>query len=143
MKGIIISGHGQFAQGLGSMIEGIIGQPRQLAIVPFSFDSSAAELSSALKSAASAVDQGDGVIFLTDIPGGTPFNQSSEIAINNPLYEVLTGANFTMVSAAILLREEISEASVLTDEILLAGKEAITSLAIKLNANNGATADGI
>ena len=38
MKGIVISGHGEFAQGLFSLVQGILGHTEQLAIAPYEFE---------------------------------------------------------------------------------------------------------
>lgn len=142
MKGIVISGHGEFAQGLFSLVQGILGHTEQLAIAPYDFEKGAEELKSDLIVCANRVDSGEGVIFCTDILGGTPFNKSSEIAIVNPGYHVIAGCNFTTLHAAISLREDDGDDESLIQAIIQQGKDGITSLAeqlvrINVNENDG------
>ena len=51
------------------------------------------ELELALRQAAKDVDSGDGVLFLTDIPGGSPANRALAILMDTPNVELIGGAN--------------------------------------------------
>lgn len=96
MKGIVISGHGEFAQGLFSLVQGILGHTEQLAIAPYDFEKGAEELKSDLIVCANRVDSGDGVIFCTDILGGR--------RLINPARLPLLIRDITLLQAAILPR---------------------------------------
>ena len=50
------------------------------------------------------VDRGEGVLFLSDIPGGSPFQQSTAVAVNLQLADVLSGTNLVMVAEACMER---------------------------------------
>ena len=76
MIGIILSGHGEFASGLYSSIQLIAGEQENFQAIDFSEGMSSEELQEKFNEAAENVDQGQGVVIFTDIPGGTPFNQA-------------------------------------------------------------------
>jgi PTS system mannose-specific IIA component len=75
------------------------------------------------------VDQGDGVIILTDMFGGTPSNLSLSFLKQDQI-EVLTGVNLPMVIAIVQYRASL-KLNELAEKAKEAGKTGI-SLASKL-----------
>lgn len=84
MIGIVVSGHIHFASGVASAVRAIAGEQEQMCYVDFVETMSTDELELALRQAAQAVDSGDGVLFLTDIPGGSPANRALAILMDTP-----------------------------------------------------------
>lgn len=108
MLGIVVSGHLNFATGMQSAVEAIAGKQEQLVFVDFLESMSTDELEAQLLAAAKEVDTGDGVLFLTDIYGGSPTNRAINILLQNPQVEVVCGANLSMIVNAALEREEFT-----------------------------------
>ena len=104
MIGIIVTGHGRFAEGLSSSVELIAGAQPQYKSVLFLEESGPEKLSSDLKEAIAEVNTGEGVLVFTDLKGGTPFKESVMIATQQENVEVLTGTNLSMLLEASLMR---------------------------------------
>lgn len=105
MIGLIVSGHGNFATGLLSAAEVIAGkQDRVVAIDFLSGDSSEGlheKIVQAIKDLAC-----EAVVLLTDIAGGTPFNQS--VLISGTIdceCRVFSGTNMPLLLEAIFGRD--------------------------------------
>lgn len=108
MTGLIIATHGSLAEALLQACTSIIGPPaaaRSLAIGP---EDAVEEVRSRLAAAIDDIDRdGDGVLIMTDMFGGTPANLS--LAFLNPgRVEVLTGVNLPMVLKFFNLPEGLS-----------------------------------
>ena len=78
MIGIVVTGHGHFPSGLLSAIELVVGRPENVAAVDFVGGQSQADLQTALDAAIRGLE-GDEVLVLADLVGGTPFNTASTI----------------------------------------------------------------
>ncbi|UPU38982.1 PTS sugar transporter subunit IIA [Erysipelothrix sp. Poltava] len=100
MIGIIVTGHGRFAEGLSSSVELIAGAQPQYKSVLFLEESGPEKLSSDLKEAIAEVNTGEGVLVFTDLKGGTPFKESVMIAMNHTDVHVLAGTNLPMLLEA-------------------------------------------
>ena len=72
----------------------------------------------------SALDQGQGVLVLTDMFGGTPSNLSLSF-LNEEMVEVLTGVNLPMVISVAKDRDRLT-LSDLGEKAQQAGKQSIT-----------------
>ena len=127
MIGIVVTGHGHFASGILSAVAMITGEKRQITHVDFMESMSTEDLCSALRKAAEQVDSGEGILFLSDIPGGTPFQQSAIIASHLKLAGVLSGTNLMMTAEACIEREN-SAFYPLVNTIVSKGKDSVKSL---------------
>ncbi|UXN36234.1 PTS galactosamine/N-acetylgalactosamine transporter subunit IIA [Avibacterium paragallinarum] len=108
MLGIVVSGHINFASGMRSAVEAIVGQQPQLEFVDFLESMSTDELGSQLLAAKEKVNSGDGVLFLVDLYGGSPCNRAINLLLQDPNVEVVAGVNLSMIVNAALEREEFS-----------------------------------
>lgn len=108
MIGIVVSGHIKFASGMQSAIKAIVGEPEQMCFVDFIESMSTDELESALRKAAQEVNSDEGVLFLTDIPGGSPANRATAILMDTAQVEVLAGVNLPMIANAAFERDGAS-----------------------------------
>ncbi|OIP63571.1 MAG: PTS fructose transporter subunit IIA [Nitrospirae bacterium CG_4_9_14_3_um_filter_53_35] len=105
MVGFVMVTHAHIGDELNLCVEGILGKQEGVLAVSVDFtkavDAARAEIAEAVK----AVDQGDGVIIMTDMLGGTPSNISLAF-LENPKVEVITGVNLPMLIKGITLRKD-------------------------------------
>lgn len=96
MIGLVLVTHGTLALALRDAMEHVVGKQRGLATVCIesdaSFDAQKVEIAKRM----SEVNDGDGVIILTDMFGGTPSNLAMSLA-SQPGIEVLGGVNLPML----------------------------------------------
>jgi mannose PTS system EIIA component len=124
--GIVVVAHGPLANALVDTTEFIIGSRleaiKALEVTP---DGSPKELKSALVAALAQVDDGDGVLVLVDMFGGSPSDMS--ISFLEPgRIEVLTGANLPMLLEVALRRNKTTDVKELAEEGV---KKALSSIA--------------
>lgn len=124
MLGIIITGHGNYASGLLSSIELIAGNQEKLEVVDFKEGDSSDLLNKNIKEAISRLSN-ENIIIFTDIPGGTPFNQSVLISQEYSKIEVITGTNLPAIIDGLFNREmDINE---FVEKVVLTGKDSLVS----------------
>jgi len=96
MIGVVIVTHGQLAQAFIAAAEHVLGpQPHMRAIAIGPDDDIPARRADIL-AAARAVDDGQGVIILTDLFGGTPSNQALSV-LSEIRCDVIAGVNLPML----------------------------------------------
>ncbi|MES4613085.1 MAG: PTS galactosamine/N-acetylgalactosamine transporter subunit IIA [Ewingella sp.] len=108
MLSIILTGHGGFATGLEKAMKQILGEQPQIMAIDFPESSSTALLTSEFEQALSLLDESEGLVFLTDLLGGTPFRVASTLAMQKPEREVITGVNLQLLLEMVLEREGLS-----------------------------------
>lgn len=93
---IIITGHGNFASGLKSSLDFIVGDYDFVKTIDFIESKTPKELKSDIKK---VLDDflGDRIYIFTDLAGGTPFKVSCELALDNDKVEVFCGTNLPMI----------------------------------------------
>ncbi|KJG13476.1 PTS galactosamine/N-acetylgalactosamine transporter subunit IIA [Photobacterium iliopiscarium] len=127
MISIIITGHGAFASGMEQALQQIIGHQPQLTCIDFPEAMSTAQLEQKIELALNQLPLDDGVVFMTDLLGGTPFRCASLLSQHNEKIKVLTGTNLQMAAEMLLERDEYT----LTDfcqQALTSAHRGITSL---------------
>ncbi len=96
MIGMVLVTHGTLANALREAMEHVVGKQKKLATVCIEsdaeFESQRAEIASRMQE----VDDGDGVILLTDMFGGTPSNLAMSM-MSNPSVEIIGGVNLPML----------------------------------------------
>lgn len=116
MVGILVASHGALAQGLLDSASMIMGTPDLVKAESLQPGDGAEEFRARMQRAISELDQGDGVLVLTDLFGATPSNSALYLLANRlgNRVEVLTGVNLPMLLEAIMQRElplnELAEA---------------------------------
>lgn len=106
MIGLVVVTHSNLAAELLRAAEMIIGPFPAATAVSIDRGLSVDAARSQLAEAISRVDSnGDGVLILTDMFGGTPTNISAEF-LANPAVEILTGVNLPMLIKAVNARGE-------------------------------------
>ncbi|NQZ52108.1 MAG: PTS sugar transporter subunit IIA [Moritella sp.] len=140
MIGIVVSGHINFASGVKSAVTAIAGEQAQMKFVDFVETMSTDDLEADLRAAAAAVNSGEGVLFLTDIPGGSPSNRATAIMMDTPLVEVIGGANLPMIVNAAFERDDV-ELAELVEIVLEIGHSCIKDMRKEFEAAMAPAAD--
>ncbi|WP_296762117.1 PTS fructose transporter subunit IIA [Sediminimonas sp.] len=96
MIGIVIVAHGRLAREYLAAIEHVIGPQSGIRAVAIEADHNRAQKQAEICEAADQVDQGDGVVVVTDMFGGSPSNLSL-LACRPEGRRVLYGANLPML----------------------------------------------
>ena len=96
MVGILIVSHGRLADALISSVQSLVGNLEKIKGVPISSKEREEEVKDRIQKEMAEVDDGDGVVILTDIFGGTPTNLSLSF-LEDEKVEVVTGVNIPML----------------------------------------------
>jgi len=131
MIGLLIITHCDLCKELLNAAEFIVGRLEAVATIPINQTSDSEEIRKIIGEKITSLDQGQGVIILTDMFGGTPSNLSLSF-LKEEMVEVLTGVNLPMVIAIAQSRMDL-KLSELAEKAQEAGKTSI-SLAGKLLA---------
>lgn len=96
MVGIVIVTHGKLAQELVETTKIIVGKSvDHIIAISVGWNDDMADIQKTIASAIAKVDQGDGVLILTDMFGGTPSNIS--LSFMSEKVEIITGVNLPML----------------------------------------------
>lgn len=95
MIGIVVTGHAHFPSGLLSAIELVAGKQENVAGVDFESGQSSEDLTAALGAAVETLE-GDEVLVLADLVGGTPFNRAAMLQAQFPAKRICVMAGINM-----------------------------------------------
>lgn len=96
MVGILIVSHGRLAEALISSVQFLVGNLQRTKAVSIWPKDREKEVKNQIQQKIAEVDDGDGVVILTDILGGTPTNLSL-CFLKHEKVEVVTGVNVPML----------------------------------------------
>ncbi|HEY3131297.1 MAG TPA: hypothetical protein VGL91_17705 [Acidobacteriota bacterium] len=124
MVGALVVAHGRLGRELLAAARMIVGDLPHVAAVSIGWsdnvDSARAEIEKDLR----AVDQGKGVLILTDMFGGTPSNVCMTL-MQKDRVEIITGVNLPMI-IKLASQEENETAATLARRVVDQGKGSIT-----------------
>jgi PTS system mannose-specific IIA component len=103
MVGLVVATHGRLADELVATAEQIVGKLGNVATCSVEPGSLCEDLRGKIREAIHSVDQGDGVIVMADLFGGTPCKESLMLCRDTNL-EVVAGVNLPMLLKANSLR---------------------------------------
>ena len=133
MIGIVIVTHGKFGAELLKSAELIIGKQKNVVTLGLEHGDSIEDLQKQVKTAIEQLDEGDGVLVLTDLFGGSPSNVAATNMEHLNFYS-LTGVNLPLLIEALSMRK-----CVCIDELVncsyKAGYEGIKNIREILNNN--------
>ena len=95
MIGLVLVTHGRLAEELRLAMEHVVGAQRNVEAVCIGPDDDIETCRADVRERLGRVDQGDGVVLLTDMFGGTPSNLA--ISMMRDGVEVLSGVNLPML----------------------------------------------
>jgi PTS system mannose-specific IIA component len=96
MIGVVVVTHGQLARELLNAAETIVGDLRRFSAVSIGWHEDTQDAREEIAQAIARVDEGDGVLILTDMFGGTPANLAMTF-LGQDHVEVITGVNLPML----------------------------------------------
>ncbi|MFI4819064.1 MAG: PTS mannose transporter subunit IIAB [Enterobacterales bacterium] len=125
---LIISTHGVSAKYMLNTVEMILGKQKNVNFVNFIDCENSKILFNKYNLCIKNLLTNNGVIFLVDIWGGTPFNVASSISINKKNFEVISGVNIPMLIETFMSRNETISSKELSLISIETGKYGIKSL---------------
>lgn len=125
MIGIVIAAHGHLAEELANTAREIVGELPHVATCSVAPGCSLEELREHIKQAVRSVDDGEGVLLLADLLGGSACTQSLLLCAKEKL-EVLTGVNLPMLLKANSLRLAMPKLHELAELLAQYGQRNIT-----------------
>ena len=104
MVGILIISHGRLAEALISSAQALVGNLRRITGVSIWPKDKKGEIKDRIQKKIEEMDDGDGVVVLTDIPGGTSANLGLSL-MERRKAELVTGVNIPMLLTLLSYRE--------------------------------------
>ena len=124
MIGIIVSGHGNFADGITSALELIIGKQENYVAVNFPFGDTATELEANIDLALASLNKCENILIFADLLGGSPFNISIMRAMKCLNIKVIYGTNLGMLIESVMSRNmDASFESIVSSAIVIGKKQ--------------------
>jgi len=105
MIGVVVVTHGQLATELLNAAETIAGELPRFAAVSIGWHEDTEDARGEIEQAIARVEQGAGVLILTDMFGGTPSNLAMSFLAQGKI-EVITGVNLPMLIKLVNLPEQ-------------------------------------
>jgi len=107
MVGILVVSHGRLAEALISSVQFLVGNLKRVKGISIWPRDRKEEVKDRIQKGIGEVDDGDGVVILTDVLGGTPTNLSLSF-LEDEKVEVVTGVNIPMLLTLSSYRKERS-----------------------------------
>jgi len=127
MISVIIGTHGMFSEEILKSAEMIFGSQENIGSVTFKPGEGVDDLVEKYNNLINELDCTDGVLFMVDLFGGSPFNAASIIAMKHDNMEIVAGVNLPMILETLGSRDfsSLSELLAIAEN---SGKEAIRVL---------------
>lgn len=122
MVGVVIVTHGEFGRTLLDAAEMVLGKQENCFAIGVDVERSVDETMEAIRDAIQSVENGRGVVALTDLFGGSPTTMSLSLMKSENL-EVITGVNLPMLVAT--LQSRTMPVEVLAEKVEKAGQQGI------------------
>lgn len=122
---VIVTGHGEFASGLVSALELIMGPQEGLVAVDFPDSDTAVQLHDHLSAAIHSFSGAESIAIFCDLRGGTPFNSALSLVGDRSDVELACGVNLPFLLDFVGGRESHPEIAALLDR---SAEEARTAL---------------
>jgi PTS system mannose-specific IIA component len=103
---VVLATHGELGRALIGAMEMIVGAQPLVAALSLQVSDRIEDATSRLQEALETADDGDGVLVLTDMLGGTPSNLCLALIGGPRPVEVISGANLPMLLKAVQVRRE-------------------------------------
>ena len=126
MVGLVVATHGRLAEEMVLTAEQIVGKLPSVATCSITPGTSPEDVRAQMRKAVTGVDEGEGVIVLADLFGGTPCKESLMMCQSGRNVEVLAGVNLPMLLKANSLRAEAMPLPDLAAALAAYGQRNIT-----------------
>lgn len=136
MIGLVLATHGELGRALIGAMEMIVGVQPRVAALSLHVSDRIEDATARLQEALDGADEGDGVLVLTDMLGGTPSNLCLALIGGPRPVEVISGASLPMVLKAVQSRRDsnlretaaqvkkVGRSAIIVASEVLAGPEA-------------------
>lgn len=107
MVGLLLVSHGRIAESFLEVSLEIVGPVKGVQVVSLAEPIDEEKVMEDIRKARKEIDQGDGILILTDMFGGTPANLCFSL-LEDPMVQVLTGMNLPMILQILSSRKDAS-----------------------------------
>jgi len=107
MVGLLLVSHGRIAESFLEVSLEIVGSVKGVQVVSLAEPIDEEKVMEDIRKARKEIDQGDGILILTDMFGGTPANLCFSL-LEDPTVQVLTGMNLPMILQILSSRKDAS-----------------------------------
>jgi len=128
---IVIGTHGWSAEQLLKTAEMLLGEQENVGWIDFVPGENAETLIEKYNAQLAKLDTQQGVLFLVDTWGGSPFNAASRIVVDKDHYEVIAGVNIPMLVETLMARDDNPSFDELVALAVETGREGVKSLKAK------------
>jgi len=141
MIGMVLVTHGRLAEELRRAMEHVVGPQRAVATICIGPEDDVERCREDIRDGIAEVDQGDGVVVLTDIMGGTPCNLAMSLA-DRKTVDVIAGVNLPLLVKLAKIRgseplaEAVDHAAAAGRKYIAAASDIVEAVA-KPNGTNG------
>ena len=126
MVGIVLASHGDLAAGIKQTGSMVFGDQPNVAVVSLQPSMGPDQFRAELEKAVATLDDQEQVLFLVDLWGGTPFNQSSTFIDGHDTWAIVTGLNLPMLIEAYSARFDASKtAQEIATHLVTEGKNGV------------------
>lgn len=127
MVGLLVTGHGHFATGLGSSLKLITGVTENVALVDFEENHTIEDLKANLNKAFDSLKGCDGVLVLSDLAGGSPFKTAVECKYEraDQAIEVIAGSSLPMLIEGGMMMSVFDAPLDMAGSLIQTGQESI------------------
>jgi len=134
MIALIVATHGEFSREIVRSAEMIFGEQQNIAAVTFKPGEGLEDLKNKYEQALKELETQDGVLFLVDLFGGSPFNAAAALISAEENMDMITGVNLPMLIEC-LARRGNTALEPLVDAISQTAVEGVKSLKKTLKNN--------
>lgn len=128
---IVIGTHGWAAEQLLKTAEMLLGDQENVGWIDFVPGENAETLIEKYTARLAELDTSQGVLFLVDTWGGSPFNAASRIVVDKQNYEVIAGVNIPMLVETLMARDDDPAFDELVAVAVETGREGVKALKAK------------
>lgn len=128
---IVIGTHGWAAEQLIKTAEMLLGDQENVGWIDFVPGENAETLIEKYQARLTNLDTSQGVLFLVDTWGGSPFNAASRIVVDKENYEVIAGVNIPMLVETLMARDDDPGFDELVAVAVETGREGVKALKAK------------
>ena len=132
MIGLVVTGHGHFADGIHTSAQMIAGENDYVRYMKqvlwiSRHRMTPEQLAEKFNAAFDEFKSCDGVVVLSDLPGGSPFKTAVECKYARPeqKIEVIAGTNLPMIVTAVTMLDMEDDPRSLADELIETGRDCI------------------
>jgi PTS system mannose-specific IIB component len=125
---IVIGTHGWAAEQLLKTAEMLLGEQENVGWIDFVPGENAETLIEKYNAQLAKLDVHQGVLFLVDTWGGSPFNAASRIVVDKEHYEVVAGVNIPMLVETLMARDDNPTFDELVAVAVETGREGVKAL---------------